>query len=107
MDIQGILNAVQSSGLLNRAADNAGATPGETQDVVQGALAHVDEGGGMENIVESVAQRAGVDPSIVSQILPHVLPMLESHFGGAEGAPSAGPAGGLMGMLGGFLNRGA
>lgn len=106
MDIQGILNAVQSSGLLNNAAANAGATSEDTQNVTQAALEHVQEGGGMENIVDSVAQRAGVDPGIVNQILPHILPMLESHFAGAEGAPAAGPAGGLMGILGGFLNRG-
>lgn len=106
MDIQSLLNSVQSSGLLDHAAANAGATPAETQDVTQAALEHVQEGGGLEGIVDSVAQRAGVDPALVNQILPHVLPLLESHFGGAAGAPAAGPAGGLMGMLGGFLNRG-
>ena len=72
--------------------------------MTQAALEHADAGGGMEGMIDSIAQRAGVDPSIVNQVLPHIMPLLQSHLGGAEGAQGGGAAG-LMGMVGGMFGQ--
>lgn len=104
MDIQSILSSFQGSGGVAQAAANAGASPQDTSAVTQAALEHADAGGGMEGMIDSIAQRAGVDPSIVNQVLPHIMPLLQSHLGGAEGAQSGGAAG-LMGMVGGLFGQ--
>lgn len=99
MDIQSIISSFEGSGGVAQAATNAGASPEDASAVTQAALEHADAGGGMEGIVDSIAQRAGVDPAIVNQILPHIMPLLQSHLAGVEG----GQASGLMGMVGGFF----
>ena len=109
MDIQGIISAIQSSGLVGQAATNAGVSPEDASNVTQAALEHADSGGGMEGMIDAVAQRAGVDPAIVNQILPHIMPLIQSHLGGAAGEAGAaeggglGGLGGIMGMVGGLF----
>ena len=102
MDIQSILSSFEGTGGVDQAAANAGASPEDTSAVTQAALEHADAGGGMDGIVDSIAQRAGVDPAIVNQILPHIMPLLQSHLAGVEGAQGGG-LGGLMGMVGGLF----
>ena len=110
MDIQSIISSFQGSGGVAQAAANAGVSPEDASNVTQAALEHADAGGGMEGMVEAVAQRAGVDPALVEQILPHIMPLLQSHLAGAEGGESGGGllgslggAGGIMGMVGGLF----
>ena len=105
MDIQSIISSFENSGGVQTAAANAGASPQDTSAVAQAALEHADAGGGMEGIVDSVAQRAGLDPAIVNQVLPHILPLLQSHLAGAEGAAGSGGAAGLMGLVGGLFGQ--
>lgn len=101
MDIQSIISSFEGSGGVAQAAANAGVSPEDASSVTQAALEHADAGGGMEGMVDAIAQRAGVDPSIVNQVLPHIMPLLQSHLGGAEGAAGEGGLGGLLGGLGG------
>ena len=116
MDIQSIISSFEGSGGAAQAAANAGVTPEDASNVTQAALEHADAGGGLEGMVDAVAQRAGVDPAIVNQVLPHIMPLLQSHLAGMEGAAGegglggllnsfggAGGAGGLMGMVGGLF----
>ncbi len=101
MDIQSLLSSFEGSGGVEQAAANAGVSPEDASSVTQAALEHADAGGGMEGMVDAVAQRAGVDPAIVNQILPEIMPLLQSHLAGAQGG--GGELGGLMGMVGGLF----
>ncbi len=110
MDIQSIIASFQNAGGAQQAAANAGVSTEDASNVTQAALEHADAGGGMEGMVEAVAQRAGIDPSLVQQILPHVMPMLQSHLAGVEGTEGSagvlgnlGGASGIMGMIGGMF----
>jgi hypothetical protein len=108
MDIQSIISSFEHSGGVSQAAANAGVSPEDASNITQAALEHADAGGGMEGMVDAVAQRAGVDPAIVNQILPEIMPLLQSHLGGAEGADGGGLGGGLgglMGMVGGLFGQ--
>jgi hypothetical protein len=105
MDIQGILASFEGAGGIAQAASNAGVSPTDASNVTQAALEHADAGGGMEGMVDAVAQRAGVDPAIVNQVLPEIMPLLQSHLAGAEGAAQSGGLGGLMGMVGGLFGQ--
>jgi hypothetical protein len=104
MDIQSIVSSFENSGGVQAAAAKAGASPEDTSAVTQAALEHADAGGGLVGIVDAVAQRAGVDPAIVNQILPHIMPLLQSHLAGLEGG-QGGQLGGLMGMVGGLFGQ--
>ncbi|MDP9095632.1 MAG: hypothetical protein M3N26_03575 [Pseudomonadota bacterium] len=101
MDIGSIISALSQSGGVQTAASNSGASATDTQNIMQGALEHADQGGSMETMIDSVAQKAGVNPSLVNQVLPHILPLIESHMSGMGGGAATG--GGLTGMLGGLL----
>jgi hypothetical protein len=98
MDIQQVVSELQSTGALNNAAGAAGISSGHAENVVQAMIEHVSGGGAGEDMISSVASRCGLQPEQVQAILPHVMPMLQSH---AEGEP--GILGGLMGLLGGGL----
>lgn len=97
MDIGSIVSALSQSGGIDTAASSAGASPADTQNITRGALEHADQGGSIETMVDAVAQKAGVNPSLVNQVLPHILPVLESHMSGMGGGSATG--GGLLGML--------
>ena len=110
MDIQSIISSFMGSGGVTQAAANAGVSTEDASNVTQAALEHADAGGGMEGMVDSIAQRAGVDPSIVNQVLPHIMPLLQSHLAGVEGTEGSagilgnlGGVGGIMGMVGGLF----
>jgi hypothetical protein len=103
MDIQSIISSFEGSGGVAQAAANAGVSPEDASNVTQAALEHADAGGGMEGMVDAVAQRAGIDPSIVNQVLPEIMPLLQSHLAGAEGGGMGGGLGGIMGMVGGLF----
>ena len=105
MDIQSIILSFENSGGVQTAAANAGVSPETASNVTQAALEHADAGGGMEGMVDAVAQSAGVDPAIVNQILPHIMPLLQSHLAGVEGEAQSGSLGGLMGMVGGLFGN--
>ena len=105
MDIQSIISSFENSGGVAQAAGNAGVSQEDASNVTQAALEHADAGGGMEWMVDAVAQRAGVDPSIVNQVLPHIMPLLQSHLGGLEGGAGGGGMDGIMGMMGGMFGQ--
>ena len=116
MDLSAIVSALASSGALQNAAGQAGVDHGQAQDMLSGILSHLTDGGPVEGMVDSVAAKAGVDPSMVNQFLPMVLPLLQSHadangdqtggLGGIIGAlGGAGGAGGLLGMAASLLGN--
>ncbi len=105
MDIQSIISSFENSGGVAQAASNAGVSQQDTSNVTQAALEHADAGGGIEGMVDAVAQRAGVDPAIVNQVLPHIMPLLQSHLGALQGGAGGGELGGIMNMVGGMFGQ--
>ena len=99
MDLSAIVSAIASSGALQNAAGQAGVDHGQAQDMLSGILGHLTDGGPVEGMIDSVAEKAGVDPALVNQFLPMVLPLLQSHAD-ANGEQTGG-LGGLIGALGG------
>ena len=105
MDIAEIVVGIGSSGALQGAASKAGVDPTQATDMLHGILAHVNDGGQLEGMAESVAGRVGVDPSLVQQFLPQVMGLLQGHSeNAAEGVQ--GMLGSLMGSFGGALSGG-
>ncbi len=102
MDIQQIVSQVSSGGELQNVAAKVGVSPDQAQTMLHGFLSHVDNGGAPEQAVGAVAQRTGVDPSIVGQFLPLVLPLLQNHAANAP-AGSQSELGGLVGAVSGML----
>lgn len=86
----------------NQAAGEAGVEPGEAHGAMQGIIEHIAGGGGESEIVDVVAAKCGLSPDQVQAILPHVMPLLQSHAEGATGE-TQGLLGGLLGRLGGLL----
>ena len=105
MDINDIVSALGSSGALQNAASQAGVDPSQAQNILGSLLAHVNDGGPVQGMVDAVAAKAGVDPSMIHQFLPMVLPLLQGHAD-ATGDPTGG-VGNLIGALGGGAGGGA
>jgi len=101
MDIQRVVSELQSTGALNNAAGAAGISSDHAQNVVQAMIEHVSAGGASEELISSVAARCGLQPEQIQAVLPHVMPLLQSH---AEGDP--GMLGGLMDSVRGILGGG-
>lgn len=106
MNLQDILAGIGGSQALQDAASNSGVSPQDAHGMIAGLLEHAVAGGAAENVLESVASRAGVDPSLVQQFLPQVLPLLQGHADSDAGAGQPG-LGGLIGTVGGLLGGGA
>ena len=106
MDIQQVVSELQSSGAMTNAAGAAGISSDHAENVVQAMIEHVGAGGAGEEMISSVAARCGIAPDQVQAMLPHVLPLLQSHAA-AAGEGDQGMFGGLMatarGLLGGGL----
>jgi len=86
---------------LQDAASQAGVSPDVAQSILGEVMQHAADGGGAEGMVEAVAGKAGVDPSVVQQFLPMVMPLLQGH---ADANPdAAGGLGGILGSLGGLF----
>ena len=102
MNLQDIISQIGGGQALQDAAANSGVNPDDAQNMLGGILQHASDGGDPESMVEAVASKAGVDPSMVQQFLPQVLPLLQNH---ADNAPDGaqGALGGLMGSVGGLL----
>jgi hypothetical protein len=109
MDIAEIASGIGASDALQQAAEKAGMDPSQAQAALQGVLEHVDATGSTEGMVEGVAAKAGISPSLVQAFLPSVLGLLQGHAANAsEGVQ--GVLGGIIGSLqntsaGGFLSR--
>jgi hypothetical protein len=110
MDIGEIVAGIGSSSALQDAAGKVGISPDQAQAAIQGVLQHVQSGEPMEGLVESVAAKAGLDPSLVQQFLPSVMGLLQGHadnasegvqstLGGIMGALQGSPMGGLLSGL--------
>lgn len=100
MDIQEIVAGVGSSEALQGVAAKLGMSPDQAQAALQGVLQHVSAGGQIEGMVDSVAAKTGVDPSLVQQLLPSVMGLLQGH---AENA-SEGVQTTLTGLMGSLQN---
>jgi hypothetical protein len=86
----------------NQAAGAAGVEPGQAHGAMQEIIEHMAAGGAESEMVEVVASKCGLSPDQVQAILPHVMPLLQSHAEGATGE-TQGLLGGLIGRLGGLL----
>lgn len=100
MDIQEIAAGIGSSQALQDVAGKLGISTDQAQNALQGVLQHLDGGGSVENIAETVAAKAGIDPAQVQQFLPSVLGLLQGH---AENA-NEGVQGALTGIMGSLQN---
>jgi hypothetical protein len=101
MDINDILAGLdQHEGLQNLAAQ-AGVSPDQAQSMIGDVIGHLAGGGSADALAGMVAQRFGVDPSLVQQLLPALGPLLQGHAeAGGEGLQGA--LGGLLGSVGGI-----
>ena len=105
MDIQSIISSFEGSGGVQQAAANAGVKPGgRLQPSTQAALEHADAGGGMEGMVDAVAQRAGRrsgyrQPDPAAHHAPAAEPPRRHR--GCAGRAAARPV--IMGMVGGLF----
>jgi hypothetical protein len=96
MDIQDIVAGLGSNPGLRDLAGKFGISPDQAQSALQGVLAHLDDGGSIETMAESVAAKAGLDPALVQKLLPDVTGLLQGHVEGA----SADVQSALSGVLG-------
>ena len=117
MDINDIISGISSSGALNSAASQAGIDPSQAQSMLSGVLDHVWSGGSTADIGAAVAEKTGLDASMVDQFLPVALSLLQGHADatgdqgglgrvlGALGGAGGGGAGGLLGMAAGLFGN--
>jgi uncharacterized protein YidB (DUF937 family) len=91
--IQGLLGALQSSGLGAHAEQWAsGALTSATPEQVQAGL-------GANGMLESIAAKAGVSPQVAQEALTTVLPMVLAHVAPNGQAAQPGDLGSLAGSL--------
>ena len=91
--VQGLLGALQSSGLGAHAEQWAsGATTAATPEQVQAGL-------GSNGMLEAIASKAGVSPQVAQEALTTVLPMVLAHVAPNGQAAQPGDLGSLAGSL--------
>jgi uncharacterized protein YidB (DUF937 family) len=90
--IQGLLGALQSSGLGAHAEQWASALTSATPEQVQAGL-------GANGMLESIAAKAGVSPQVAQEALTTVLPMVLAHVAPNGQAAQPGDLGSLAGSL--------
>ena len=95
MDINDIAAGIGSSPALQDLAGKLGIAPDQARSALAGVLQHVSSGQGLENVVEQVAARAGIDRAQVQAFLPSVIGLLQGH---AQTAP-AGAQDALSGLV--------
>ncbi|MEO6804455.1 MAG: YidB family protein [Granulicella sp.] len=93
--MDGILAKLKENGLGDQV--DSWVKPGENQAV---SADQVQQGLGAST-VNSIAERAGISPSVASGILSVVLPLVVSHFSGSgsQGTPEAGGIAGMASKL--------
>ncbi len=88
--MDGILNQLKQNGLADQV--QSWVSPGENKAV---SPEQVQQGFG-SSVIDSIAQRAGISPTVASGVLAVVLPLVVSHLSGNSGQPAQ--AGGLAGL---------
>ncbi len=88
--LDGILNQLKQNGLADQV--QSWVSPGENKAV---SPEQVQQGFG-SSAIESIAQRAGISPTVASSVLAVVLPLVVSHLSGNSGQPAQ--PGGLAGL---------
>lgn len=95
--LAGLLDQFRSHGLGDHV--NSWTSPGPNQSVTPD---QVQQGMGT-GMIDNIAQRAGISPTLAKVAVATVLPLLVSHL--AQGGRSMPSQGGLAGMASGLLSR--
>jgi uncharacterized protein YidB (DUF937 family) len=90
--MDGLLNQLKQNGLGEQV--QSWVSPGENQAISPG---QVQQGLG-SSVLENIAQRAGISPTVASSVIAVVLPLVVSHLSGNSGQPAQ--EGGLAGLAG-------
>ncbi len=103
--LNGMVDQFRQNGMANHVDNWMNTQPGSqpTQPIQPD---QVEQGLGKDGI-ESIAQRAGVNPAMAKAALAFALPMLMSHLAGGSGQlpQQAGSGGGLASMAEGLFSR--
>jgi uncharacterized protein YidB (DUF937 family) len=91
--MDGILNQLKQNGLGDHV--NSWVNPGENKSITPD---QVQQGFGTE-MVNNIAQRAGISPAVATGIISVVLPLVVSHFAGNTQTAQSGGLAGLAGKL--------
>jgi uncharacterized protein YidB (DUF937 family) len=90
--MDGILNQLKQNGLGQQV--ESWVSPGENKSI---SPEQVQQGFG-SSVLENIAQRAGISPTVASGVIAVVLPLVVSHMSGNSGQPAQ--SGGLAGLAG-------
>src|ERR1700734_2565395 len=90
--MDGLLNQLKQNGLGEQV--QSWVRPGQNQEV---SPDQVQQGLG-SSVLENIAQRAGISPTVASSVIAVVLPLVVSHMSGNSGQPAQ--EGGLAGLAG-------